>query len=281
MSDLALLFPGQGSQTSDMRQLVEAFRPDLLDAAGSETFERAGESTRFAQPAIFCAGLACWERAGRPEPGWLAGHSLGELAALVAAGALSEPDGLRLVSLRGRLMADAVAKAGPGGMLALLGADPAVAAGLFTRHELTPANDNAPGQVVLSGPLAALDRAEQEASAEGVRAVRLAVEGAFHSPAMRPAAEAFAAALADTEVRAAHTTVLSCASAQPFQDVRRELARAIVAPVRWRETLLALRGLGARRFADAGPGKVLAGLVKRTLRGADVQALAAREPARA
>src|SRR4051812_9007459 len=100
MSDFALLFPGQGSQTRDMRELVADERPDLLDAVGDEAFERAGESTRFAQPAIFCAGLASYERAGRPRPRWVAGHSLGELAALVVAGSLSEDDGLRLVTLR-------------------------------------------------------------------------------------------------------------------------------------------------------------------------------------
>ena len=153
MSDFALMFPGQGSQTADMRGLVLQFRPDLFEAVGEHTFERAGESTRFAQPAIFCASLAAWERAGRPEPSWLAGHSLGELAALVVAGVLSEEDGLRLLMLRGRLMADAVTE--DGGMVALLGATPDQAADIARRFGLTVANDNAPGQLVLSGPGAA------------------------------------------------------------------------------------------------------------------------------
>ena len=281
MSDLALLFPGQGSQTADMWELVYNSRPDLLEAVGDEPFQRAGESTRFAQPAIFCASLASYERAGRPAPRFVAGHSLGELAALVVAGALSEEDGLRLVTLRGRLMADAVAAAGGGGMLALLGGEAGSAASLAERHGLTVANDNAPGQAVVSGPADAIDAAADDATAEGLRAMRLAVEGAFHSPDMRPAAKAFAEALADTHLYPARATVVSCTSAQPFKHVRQDLADAIVAPVRWRQTLLALHAFGARRFADAGPGKVLAGLVKRTLENVAVETLVTPEPVRA
>src|ERR1700758_786633 len=122
----AILFPGQGSQTPEMRETVAEVRPDLLSLAeqvvGEDPFPRAEEGTKFAQPAIFCASLAGWEALGRPLGDYMAGHSLGELAALVAAGCLSEADGVRLVALRGRLMQEAGEHAGDGGMVAVLGA---------------------------------------------------------------------------------------------------------------------------------------------------------------
>src|SRR5947209_19513602 len=111
MPPTAILFPGQGSQTSEMRDTVKAVRPELLDAAveavGADPFERVGDGTQFAQPAIFCASLAGWEALGRPLGNFMAGHSLGELAALVAADSLAEPDGLEPVALRGRLVPQA------------------------------------------------------------------------------------------------------------------------------------------------------------------------------
>src|SRR5947209_14162645 len=157
MPPTAILFPGQGSQTSEMRDTVKAVRPELLDAAaeavGADPFERVGDGTQFAQPAIFCASLAGWDGLGRPLGDFMAGHSLGELAALVAAEAISEQDGLELVALRGRLMQDA----GAGGMLALLGSGAAEQAGeLAEAHGLAVANDNSPQQVVLSGARDAL-----------------------------------------------------------------------------------------------------------------------------
>src|SRR5947209_5764350 len=121
----AILFPGQGSQTPQMRELVAELRPDLLSraaaAVGEDPFALAQEGTRFAQPAIFCASLAGWEALGAPHGDFMAGHSLGELAALVAARSLDESDGLELVALRGRLMQEAGERAGDGGMLALMG----------------------------------------------------------------------------------------------------------------------------------------------------------------
>src|SRR4051794_10969502 len=120
----AVLFPGQGSQTPDIRDVVARLRPDLLELAieevGTDPFERVDESTRFAQPAIYCASVALWSSAPLGDVGWMAGHSMGELAALVAAGSLDADDGLSLVALRGRLMADA---AGDGTMLAIVGGD--------------------------------------------------------------------------------------------------------------------------------------------------------------
>ena len=122
----AILFPGQGSQTDDMREQVLRDRPDLLElvsqAVGEDPFPRANQGTNFAQPAIFAASLAGWHALGSPRGDFMAGHSLGELAALVAGGALAEADGLALVALRGRLMHEAGLAAGDGGMVALLGA---------------------------------------------------------------------------------------------------------------------------------------------------------------
>jgi malonyl CoA-acyl carrier protein transacylase len=130
---------------------------------------------------------------------------------------------------------------------------------------VTVANDNAPGQVVLSGSRDALERAGEEARERGRRSLPLDVAGAFHSPAMEPAVEPFRAALGETELHDGAFTVFSCASTQPFEDVRAELAAALTRPVRWRETVLALHAAGARRFVEVGPGKVLARLGKRIL----------------
>src|SRR6201993_4684923 len=154
MGVTAILFPGQGSQTPEMRETVAEVRPDLRSLAdeivGGDPFARVEDGTRFAQPAIFCASLAGWEALGRPAGEFMAGHSLGELAALVAAGALQERDGLELVALRGRLMQESGEEAGDGGMLALVGKGAADhAAGLAEDHGLAVANDNSPQQVVL------------------------------------------------------------------------------------------------------------------------------------
>ena len=267
----AALFPGQGSQTPGMGDLVLAARPDLhsqlLAELGADAFERVAESTRFAQPAIFCASLVGWERLRRlgVEPVAVAGHSLGELTALVAAGVLAEGDGLRLAVRRGALMAEAGEAAGGGGMLAVVGATATQARRIAARHELVVANDNAPGQQVLSGAVEGVRAARRTAKDEGLRAMELDVAGAFHSPQMAAAEAGLRAALADVQLRPPAIPVLSCTSAAPFADVRAELAAALTAPVRWRETLQALDRMGACHFVDVGPGRVLARLVPRTL----------------
>src|SRR2546430_10097236 len=175
MSSSAILFPGQGSQTPDMREMIAELRPELralaTEAVGEDPFTRATEGTNFAQPAIFCASLAGWAALGRPRGDYMAGHSLGELAALVAAGALDERDGLELVALRGRLMDEAGVQAGNGSMVAVLGAGAADrAAELARAHGLVVANDNSPQQVVLSGPKAELPQAIEHAKELGLRA---------------------------------------------------------------------------------------------------------------
>ena len=260
-----VLFPGQGSQTPDMRDLVADRAPDLLERCialvGEDPFPRAGESTRFAQPAIFCASLAGWDALDL-DAAAAAGHSLGELAALAAAGVLERDDALKLVVLRGALMAEADDS---GSMLALVGADQEDAEAVAQAAGITVANDNAPGQVVLSGPREKLKVAEEAARERGKRTIAVDVAGAFHSPSMEPAVEPFRAALDETEVHEAAFPVFSCASTEPFEDVRAELAAALTKPVRWRETMIALHEAGGRRFVEVGPGKVLARLGKRIL----------------
>jgi [acyl-carrier-protein] S-malonyltransferase len=275
VSPTAILFPGQGSQTPEMRELVERVRPDLLElvaeAVGEDPFPRADEGTNFAQPAIFCASLAGWASIGSPVSEMMAGHSLGELGALVAAGALDERDALVLVALRGRLMYDSGIAAGDGSMVAVMGAGAADhAEEIAAASELTVANDNSPMQIVLSGARANIPDAIESAEELGLRAMELDVTGAFHSPMMAAAVPEFERALADTEFRQPLTTVISAVTAKPFSDPRRELADALTMPVRWREVLLTMHELGARRFVDVGPSRVLTGLAKRTLKGVEL-----------
>jgi malonyl CoA-acyl carrier protein transacylase len=269
----AVLFPGQGSQTPDMRALVAAVRPDLLDAVihlvGEDPFPRVEESTRFAQPAILCASLASWSRLRNDvDPIALAGHSLGEFSALAAAGALSDHDALRLVVLRGDHLAASGEASGGGTMLALLKASEEQSAQLAERHGVSLANDNAPGQVVLSGAPDALDAVREDAEAQGLRALPLGVAGAFHSPQMQGAVAPFRAALADVAFQTPRIPVISCATAAPFADPAAELADALVSPVRWRDTMTALDSQGAELYVDAGPGRVLSKLATRCITGA-------------
>jgi [acyl-carrier-protein] S-malonyltransferase len=241
-----------------------------LDLLGYDPFERLAEGTRFQQPALFLCSVAAWDE---HDPGEdivvaAAGHSLGEYAALVAAGALAFEDAVMLVDERAAAMAEA-AHLDPGGMLAMLGGDDQAVRGLASTLGLTVANDNAPGQLVLSGSIEAIALAEERAQeATGARARRLDVTGAFHSPLMAPAAERLGVALARTPFIAPGIPVYSNGTAAPFGDIRAELARNLLRPVRWRETLLALRAAGVERFVELGPGAVLTGLVKRTLTAA-------------
>src|SRR5438034_1109105 len=180
MAVTAILFPGQGSQTPEMRDTVAEVRPDLLSLAeqivGEDAFRRVEEGTKFAQPAIFCASLSGWASMGRPAGDLMAGHSLGELAALVAAGCLDERDGLELVALRGRLMQESGERAGDGGMLAVLGKGAADhATELAEAHALAVANDNSPQQVVLSGDRSGFEGAVSAARELGLRAMDLPV----------------------------------------------------------------------------------------------------------
>jgi len=276
-SSIALLFPGQGSHAEGMEDPYRG-HPLMergLELLGYDPFERLSEGTRYQQPALFLCSVAAWDtwRAEPPEDDAgeaiaAAGHSLGEYAALVAAGALEFDDAVKLVDER----ADAMAQAGEqraGGMIAFLGGESRDVRALADRLGLVIANDNAPGQLVLSGAVDALEAAEEVARDEtGARARRLDVTGAFHSPLMEPAADRLRAALERTPVHPMQIPVYSNGTAAPFGDVRSELAENLLRPVRWRETLLALRAAGVERFVELGPGAVLTGLVKRTLAAA-------------
>ncbi len=282
---IAGLFPGQGSHTKEMRAQTETYAPHLLCACielvGEDPFLRVTESTRFAQPAIFCASIASLAAhrlaTGSPSPGAYAGHSLGELAALVAADALDCEVALRLAVLRGALMAEAGERDGRGGMLALIGASTEQCERLAAAHDVHVANENAPGQTVLAGQLADLERVVKPAREEGCRAIMLDVAGAFHSPEMASALEPFRVALRKETVRTPKVPVISGATASPFVDVREQLLEAIVKPVRWSATMKALAALGANRFIDFGPGRVLARLLVRNV--PDAEAIAPSVPA--
>jgi [acyl-carrier-protein] S-malonyltransferase len=270
----ALLFPGQGVSVSRSRERVARNLPSLRELAdeliGDDCFERAGDSTRFAQPAIFLSSLASFVLLEEPGAAIAyAGHSLGELTALAAAGALSFEAALELVVLRGRLMDESGRASGDGSMLALLRGTPEIATEVAEAAGVWVANDNAPGQIVLAGPREGLQRAVEVGRERGVRTLALDVTGAFHSPWMAAAQEPFRDALAAVELSEPSVTVFSGLTAAPFADVRAELVAALTAPVRWRETMAALARFGAERFVDVGPDQVLARLVARNIEGAE------------
>src|ERR687886_642937 len=230
MPSSALLFPGQGSHAEGMEEPYRG-HPLLergLELLGYDPFDNLAQGTRYQQPALFLCSVAAWD-AWKAEAGdeaddaiAAAGHSLGEYAALVAAGTLAFEDAVVLVDER----ADAMAEAGElraGGMVAFLGGDAQAVRALADRIGLVVANDNAPGQLVLSGTLDAIAAAEEVAREEtGARARRIDVTGAFHSPLMEPAAARLRAALERTPVAPAKLPVYSNGSAAPFTDVRRE-----------------------------------------------------------
>jgi malonyl CoA-acyl carrier protein transacylase len=263
-----------------MAGVTAAQRPDLLSQAreelGADPFEQIAAGTHFAQPAIFCASLAHYKQAGSPVGAMIAGHSLGELAALVAGGAVAAEEGLRLAVIRGRLMEEAAA-ANPGGMMAVLGGRDGYVRALAAGFELTVANDNAPGQVVLSGTAEALSDARRAVRADGLKVIRLPVAGAFHSPLMAGAAQKFRAELDTVAFRQPTMPVFSSTAAEPFADVAARLAAALTEPVIWQATLKRMRSEGAGTFLETGPGDVLTGLVRRTLDDVEARSLAESE----
>jgi malonyl CoA-acyl carrier protein transacylase len=262
----AVLFPGQGSHAHGMEEPWRGSRAfeEGLALLDFDPFSRLDEGTRYQQPALFLCSVAAWEARDGDAPDAGAGHSLGEYAALVAAGALRFEDGLRLVDVRAEAMAKA-STASPSGMVAMLRADSADVARLAEECGAHVANDNAPGQVVVAGTLEALAKLERRADEIGARPRRLDVSGAFHTPLMAPAADALATAIADVEVATPAFPVISNSTVEPFVDVRAELVANLLRPVRFRETLLALADRGIETFEEVGPGSVLTGLVKRTV----------------
>jgi [acyl-carrier-protein] S-malonyltransferase len=241
--------------------------------------------TENTQPALLAAGIAVWRAwlaAGGTRPVLLAGHSLGEYSALVAAGALSLHDAAGLVRERGRLMQDAV-PAGVGAMAAVLGADDALIADICEQvangEVVAPANFNSPGQTVIAGNAAAVDRALAKLAENGVRkAVKLPVSVPSHTALMRGAADKLAARMSAIAWNAPAIPVVQNADVRSFEDVadiRAALARQLYQPVQWTGCVQELRDRGIARVAECGPGKVLAGLIKRIDKSLEARALGA------
>ena len=289
----AFIFPGQGSQAVGMgKALADAFAParelfQEIDEALKQHLSRlmweGPESdlvlTENAQPAIMAASLAVirvLEREAGLDLGrharLVAGHSLGEYTALAASGAFTLADAARLLKTRGQAMQLAV-PVGEGGMSALLGAEIEQAEELArecaaaTGGVCVVANDNAPGQVVISGTKAAIDKAPEIAKAKGIkRAMALNVSAPFHSPLMQPAADKMAEALAAVTIRPPTVPVVANVTAAEVSEpsmIRRLLVEQVTARVRWRESVLAFRALGVETTVEAGGAKVLTGMVKR------------------
>jgi [acyl-carrier-protein] S-malonyltransferase len=225
--------------------------------------------TRYTQPAIFVHSVIMTELSGL-EPSMAAGHSLGEYSALVAAGALSFADGLRLVKKRGELMQEAGTRS-PGTMAAVIGAEPALVNDACAEASDTgivqAANFNSPGQIVISGSVAGVDRAMEVLKEKGVRIVKkLPVSGAFHSPLMQYAQDELGAVLEQTEIRDARFPVYTNVTAAPVTDaatIREMLLRQVTSPVLWEDSMRAMIAGGADTFFEVGPGTVLQGLLKR------------------
>ena len=280
----AILFPGQGVGDAKSRDLVAEVRPDLLELAtelvGEDPFERISDGTAFAQPAVYCASIAGYERLGRPTADYFAGHSLGEIGALAAAGAIDDADGLRIVAARGKVMDEAARSGEAGGMLAV-GSDRRRAEGLAEAHGITVANENSPQQFVLSGPISAIAAAEVSAKEAGIRVKRLSVGGAFHTEAMDPAVAPFRDVLESVDVHELSAPVVSSTTVSFFSSagIRDALAAGLTSPIRWTGVSRKLRQLGVMRYIDVGPGKVLAGLVRKTIDDAEVETLKSREAA--
>lgn len=296
----ALVFPGQGSQSVGMLRALAAVHPQVertfqeaSDVLGFDLWalvqkgpEEELNRTAVTQPALLAADIACyrvWRAQGGPAPDCAAGHSLGEYAALVAAGALDFAEAVGLVAERGRTMQEAVPE-GAGAMAALLGLSDldvqAVCEECAAGEVLAAANYNAPGQVVIAGTRAAVERALPLAKKRGAkRAIPLAVSVPSHCELMRPAAARFASYLAPITIRPPLFPVLhnwNVETAVLPDGIRESLINQLFSPVRWVETVGRLSALGGRYVLECGPGKVLTGLNKRITDGV---CLALGEPA--
>jgi len=279
----AFVFPGQGAQFSGMgRDLYDASPQararfeeanDILgfDIA-SIMFEGSDEAlkqTKVTQPAIFLHSVILAECLGDTfQPDMVAGHSLGEFSALVAAGALQFADGLRLVSARANAMQKAC-ELQPSTMAAVLGLDNEVVEDICSQTEgvVVAANYNCPGQLVISGEVPAVEAACSALSEAGARrALMLPVGGAFHSPLMEPAREELASAIANADIQAPRCPIYQNVSAEPTSDpdlIRQQLVAQLTAPVRWTQTMQTMIADGATEVTEVGPGKVLQGLFKK------------------
>ncbi|PRH88250.1 [acyl-carrier-protein] S-malonyltransferase [Labrys okinawensis] len=294
---IAFTFPGQGSQSVGMgKALADAFPVaravfDEIDAALGQKLtaviwdgpENDLTLTENAQPALMAVSLAAFrvlqDEAGldlKKHASFVAGHSLGEYSALAASGALTIADTARLLRIRGRAM-QAATPVGTGAMAALLGLDyeqaAAVAAEAAQGEVCQAANDNAPGQVVISGAKAAVERAVEIAKGKGAkRAILLPVSAPFHCALMQPAADAMAEALEKVAIAAPAVPLIANVLAQPISDsseIRRRLVEQVTGTVRWRESVEYLAGAGVTKLVEVGSGKVLSGLVRRIASGVE------------
>ena len=243
--------------------------------------------TEFTQPAIFATSLACLAAAVEgghvtSRPAFMAGHSLGEYSALVAAGALSLQEGLQLLGERARLMAEA-GRSNPGTLAAILGLDEEAVRSICAEADADICNLNQPTQIVVGGTKQAVDRAIELAKQRGAqRAVELNVSGAFHSRLMRPAAEGLAKVVAAAGVLAPQVPVVANASAKPMTSeaaVRDELCRQVASAVRWHDSVTLVAAAGVSTFIEFGPGRVLTGMVKRLIPGATLINIGGLQPA--
>jgi [acyl-carrier-protein] S-malonyltransferase len=290
MTKSALLFPGQGSQYVGMGKALAAEFPAVrkwfdrasgildVDLTGLcfEGPEEELQKTLNTQPALYVKSWAAFDVARDALPAdWMAGHSLGEYSALAAAGSLSFEDGLRAVRRRGELMWESGVKR-PGTMAAILGLSAADVEALCEEASsagvVQPANLNCPGQIVVSGEVAGVERAVEIAPAHGAKkAVRLPVSGAFHSELMEDAKRELAGFLDGIEIRDARVPVVANVSARPVTDaaeIRRNLVDQMTSPVRWEESMRFLIDAGVTGFYEVGAGKVLRGLLRSIERSA-------------
>lgn len=289
-ASLAFVFPGQGSQSLGMLAEHAAQQSVITDTfaeassalgydlwALCQSSEEQLNQTDKTQPAILTASIALWRfwlAEGGARPSFVAGHSLGEYSALVAAGSLPFADAVRLVELRGQLMQEAV-PAGTGGMAAILGLDDtdvlAACAEAAQGEVVSAVNFNAPGQVVIAGGAAAVERAIEACKAKGAkRAMSLPVSVPSHCDLMRPAAERFAEAITGSAWQAPSIALVQNVSASIVTDLevlKRDLLAQLYSPVRWVETIIALNERGVTDLVECGPGKVLSGLNKRCAKG--------------
>lgn len=290
MPHIAFLFPGQGSQSVGMMDgfedqaaiVAETFR-EASSVLGYDLWNVTAEGpdaelnrTEVTQPALLAAGIATWRvwtALGGKTPDFMAGHSLGEYSALVAAGALHFTDAIRLVAERGRLMQQAV-PAGSGAMAAIIGLDNSILENVCEEagqgQVVSCANFNSPGQVVIAGNREAVDRACDLARAAGARrAIPLAVSVPSHCALMKPAAEALQRIIREVDIAVPRVPVVHNVDVAVHDDpeeIRAALVRQLWQPVRWSATIEKLIAQGVRRFAECGPGKVLTGLNRRISR---------------
>lgn len=288
---VAYIFPGQGSQYVGMgKDLCEQF-PAVKKYFGEadavlgfplsnicfEGPEDVLKQTKNTQPAIFLHSVALWNLLKPADAAMVAGHSLGEYSALVAAEAISFTDAIKLVRLRGELMQKS-GEENPGTMAAIVGLDPKsveeVCVAASEAGVVQPANFNSPGQIVISGSVPGVRKAMELAKERGAKLVKeLVVSGAFHSPLMQSAKDKLQSALNSTAIRNAKFPVYANVTATAIQnadDIRRLLFEQVTSPVRWEESVLNMAAAGATKFIEVGPGKVLQGLVKRTVATAEI-----------